>query len=755
MATILDDEETVEAQALYTSFDPYGQLIKMLMPRALCIAIYDRNGTALWLSDSCDGPDLLQLVEEALDAARSGRAPADERDGCARSWNGDTAYVFMLRDGEELLGGLALACQDGASGSRPFAFAQGLLRPALQVLARELANQYSLEDLRRDLTARDADLALLLEAEGPEEAADRELDRLLASSVRRLDCALGALYVPDRHIELSHWVDPAARRDEAAAVEQVGRRLYAWIQVQRRTLMLNKAPTSNSPNNPVGSLPYKMLACPVRHGVGQVEGVLLLFRRSNAADFETRHVRLVEILARRIGATLQTSYDAATGLLSRSAFEQRALAALATARTASHSIAYGDLDRLHGLNENYGMHVGDRAIAHIAELIRLHLPPGAFAARLSAGRFILFFERTATDVAQSALNELQAAIAGTAFSHAGAQLDLSITFGLAAVAHSSLPLSHALAKAEAACKAAKRGSPSMAVEARGCESSQAPTIISVEVDGDMLRALREAIANDRFRMEAQPVVRLGDVGPARRFELLLRMLDPAGATVAPEKFLAAAERACVASSVDRWVVQYALEILSSAAAALENLGAHFSVNIGAQSLADDDFPDFLAMKLREYALPPALLSFEIAESAAVANVVRTEVLIRRLQELGHAIALDDFGRGLSSLTYLKALRAAHLKIDGALVRDLVGARRSQGALSAIVELAHTMSLQTTAKCVESDGLLEAVKQLGVDFAQGFAIGRPRALEQVLQELLKGAPGVLRNSGSRLMARLTG
>src|SRR5262245_58739384 len=124
MATILDHEDTVEAQALSTSLDPYGQLVKMLMPRALCIAIYDRMGVPLWLSDGCDGPDLLQLVEESLTSARADEHDPDERDGFARSWDGQTAYVFILRDSAQLLGALAVAVQDATSGSRPFSLVQ-------------------------------------------------------------------------------------------------------------------------------------------------------------------------------------------------------------------------------------------------------------------------------------------------------------------------------------------------------------------------------------------------------------------------------------------------------------------------------------------------------------------------------------------------------------------------------------------------------------------------------------------------------
>ncbi|HEY7641394.1 MAG TPA: EAL domain-containing protein, partial [Steroidobacteraceae bacterium] len=301
--------------------------------------------------------------------------------------------------------------------------------------------------------------------------------------------------------------------------------------------------------------------------------------------------------------------------------------------------------------------------------------------------------------------------------------------------------------AEAACKAAKdrgRGRVELYEEA---DRSIVRRYEDVAIIGD----LREAISNDRFRMDAQPIVELAHAGGARRFELLLRMIDPSGEIVAPDKFLTAAERYQLATDIDRWVVQYALEILSSAAPRLASMDAHFAINISGQSLGDEQFPAYLEHKLREYDLPPGMLSFEITETAAVANIVRAETLIRRLQDLGHAIALDDFGRGLSSLTYLKSLPVSHLKIDGGLIRDLAGNARSRAMVTAIVQLSQSMKLQTTAECVETESILSAVGQLGVTYGQGFAIGRPRPLEIVLQELLRSGPAP--RSGSTRPSRI--
>ena len=231
------------------------------------------------------------------------------------------------------------------------------------------------------------------------------------------------------------------------------------------------------------------------------------------------------------------------------------------------------------------------------------------------------------------------------------------------------------------------------------------------------------------------IVPLNGAASGPKFELLLRMTDEAGQSVSPEKFLSAAERYQMAPAIDRWVVRRVLQTLAPHAPVLGGKGASFAVNISGQSLGDQDFCVFLEDALQRSRLSPSLLTFELTETAAVANIVRAESLMRRLRELGFEVALDDFGRGLSSLTYLKTLPVTWLKIDGSFVRDVVDDDRSQAMLSAIVQLAGAMGLRTVAECVESEAILDIVRGLGVEFGQGFSLGRPLALDQVINGLV--------------------
>jgi diguanylate cyclase (GGDEF)-like protein len=428
------------------------------------------------------------------------------------------------------------------------------------------------------------------------------------------------------------------------------------------------------------------------------------------------------------------AYDPVTGLLTRPAFEKRAQTLLTPeALKGNQCVVYIDIDRLHVLNENLGMHVGDEMILRVAEVIRRQLAPRMLAARISGDRFALFVGDANLDTAQSVAENLREGIDKLEFVAGHERVDVSASFGVARVSDSKHPLSHALAAAEIACKAAKdRGRDRVEIYE---ESDQ--SIVRRYTDVTLVSTVRYAIAQNNFRLEAQCIVPLNGAPPVPKYELLLRMTDETGVCISPDKFLSAAERYQLAPAIDRWVVSNVISTLTPHVPALIARKACFAVNISGQSLGDQEFSTFLETRLRESKLPPQLLSFELTETAAVANIVRAEALMRRLRDLGFDVALDDFGRGLSSLTYLKTLPVTCLKIDGSFVRDVVGDDRSQAMLSAIVQLARAMGLQTVAECVESEQILDIIRGLGVEYGQGFSIGRPVPLERVIGELIQG------------------
>jgi Amt family ammonium transporter len=307
---------------------------------------------------------------------------------------------------------------------------------------------------------------------------------------------------------------------------------------------------------------------------------------------------------------------------------------------------------------------------------------------------------------------------------------VSTSAGVAELPESQNPLAHGLANAEIACKAAKdRGRDRAEIYQDGDQS-----IMRRHTDVLVVQRLHEAIANDRFVLYAQPILPLGAERSEPRFELLLRMLSEEGTPLPPEKFLSAAERYQLLPAIDRWVVKNALASLAAHADALKGRGLRFSINISGPSIADEAFLEFLETSIKGSGLAPESLCFELTETAAVTNLTRADRLMQRLRVLGCSFALDDFGTGLSSLVYLKSLPVSVLKIDGAFVRDAGGNQRTEAMVRAIAQLAHTMGMETVAEFVETDESRTRMAALGVDFGQGFAIGRPVPLPEVLGDL---------------------
>jgi EAL domain-containing protein (putative c-di-GMP-specific phosphodiesterase class I) len=310
-------------------------------------------------------------------------------------------------------------------------------------------------------------------------------------------------------------------------------------------------------------------------------------------------------------------------------------------------------------------------------------------------------------------------------------VQVSVSMGVAELPPESRNrLAHGLANAEIACKAAKdRGRDRVEVFQDADQS-----IIRRSTDIIVVQALHEALAADRFALFAQPILPLGAEHTEPRFEFLLRMINENSELLPPEKFLSAAERYQLLPAIDRWVIKNSLAVLAGQASSLAGRAMRFSINISGASIACEEFLEFLEGSIADSGLSPEILCFELTETSAVSNLARANKLMQRLGKLGCTFALDDFGTGLSSLAYLKALPVSVLKIDGAFVRDAGTNQRTESMVRASAQLARTKGMETVAEYVETDDLRTRMAALGVDYGQGFAIGRPVPIDQVLGDL---------------------
>jgi diguanylate cyclase (GGDEF)-like protein len=727
---VLDVESnTVEIPIADTSFDPYGRLLRMLMPSLRGVVVHDGFSNLIWASDEWDLSDEPEIIDEAIANAL---ADTSEFPGIARTIDADrVVYAFAMRSEQiELMGVVSLVVR--LSGTqiepRPLQTVRQLVQPALECLRREFALRAKLGSSERDLNIKERDLQLMMEISSGQSSAAGDADefpQILQTGLDRMGCALAALWVPDKNISVSMTRSGAPM--SAEALQRAQQHLTAWMQMQQRTIVINHISKVASDV----AAPYKILACPIRHQSGRVMGVLALFNPPSAEDFDVQQTRVAEMLAKRSMNIIQAQYDSSTGLMTRQAFERQSAALLAQPGASGvHIILYLDIDRLHVINETFGMHVGDDVIVSVAERLAKTLPPGALSARISGDRLAALVPNTTMESAAAIAEKIRAAAESIVPRVAQGSFEVSVCLGVAPIGRSDNPLAHALATAEIACKAAKdRGRNRVEIFQDSDQS-----IIRRHTDILVIGKLREALDNDNFRLDAQPILPLRGNYGRPRFELLIRMLGDRGEIIPPGKFLSSAERYQLMPAVDRWVVRRACEVLGEHSAAVGEEIARFAINLSGQSLQDETFLGFVVDQIKATSLPPGVLCFELTETATIGNLEKAQVFMRTLQELGCQFALDDFGTGVSSLAYLKDLQVNYIKIDGSFVRDVIANARSESMIKAIAQLAKVMCMETIAEYVETDVLRGRMADLGVDYGQGFAMGKAQPLDDLLQEL---------------------
>jgi diguanylate cyclase (GGDEF)-like protein len=424
-------------------------------------------------------------------------------------------------------------------------------------------------------------------------------------------------------------------------------------------------------------------------------------------------------------------FDSLTGLYTRPAFEHRVRAVVAGAESSSSwCYLYINVDQLHVINDNFGMRTGDGVLGQLGELLRSRLPQGAFAARISGDRFSVLLPAHLDD-AERFGESLREGAEQLGSMQGNSRLRVSISVGVAALDFSEGELMHSLAAAETACKAAKDRGRNRVEVYRTNDASLVRRFADINIAG----RLHDAISAGRWRLDAQLILPFGR-GTALRphYELLLRMLDEDGTAAGPDSFMSAAMRYQLMPSIDRWVIQTAVERVKAHAQIFAGVPLSFAINFSGQSLNDESFGDFVIERIASSGLPAELFCFELTENSAIASVARASALMHRLRALGCGIALDDFGTGLSSLSYLRQLPVTILKIDGSFVRDVVRDPRAESMVRAIAQLARTMSLVTVAEYVETEEIHARVATLGVDYGQGFAISKPMPLDDLLAQL---------------------
>lgn len=466
------------------------------------------------------------------------------------------------------------------------------------------------------------------------------------------------------------------------------------------------------------SVPVLDTTAPIRSRDGILIGAVLVFH----------DVTVTLNLAREL--THQATHDALTGIPNRREFERRLneLLARPEPQTQQHVLCYLDLDQFKIVNDTCGHVAGDELLRQVTQLMRGLLRAADTLARLGGDEFGLILQNCPLERALQLANKLREAIADFRFGWEGKSFSIGVSIGLVCIDSEQRDLGLLLACADAACYAAKESGRNRV------HVYQADDSRLMEQQGQMqwVARLQSALDQDRLRLYVQPIVPLFPApGQKTHYEILVR-LEEEGKLILPGAFLPAAERYGLMPRIDQWVVNNTLAWMGDRLRQSGSLDGVYCINLSGASLSDERFRQSLHATLEQLHLPPGAVCFEITETAAVAHLSKVVHFIGEVKQLGCLFALDDFGSGLSSFAYLKNLPVDFLKIDGGFVKDIETDPIDLAMVQAINAIGHVMGLQTIAEYVSSPGILERIRDIGVDFAQGFHLGEPQPLAKLAQ-----------------------
>ncbi len=464
----------------------------------------------------------------------------------------------------------------------------------------------------------------------------------------------------------------------------------------------------------------------LRHASGKPLDVLLHASVAHAVDGRPHHVILEVEPARRDGAASSSAHladeDALTGLPARATLLERVGHAL---EDAGSTLIVLDIDDFRHVNELHGRAAGDRYLCALAAALRTTARPGETVARLGDDVFAVATRMADVRRAAARAAAIGGIVRALGIDAEGSTLATTATIGVAIARPGGIDDAHALlARAEDALHDARDVGPDRIVLWDAQSARREARHLRIGWNGRLRRALHE----DGLTLDCQPVVAIAD-GRIDHHELLLRYIGADGRAVPPGEFLPSAERSGLIVELDCWVIRAAIDLVARHSTATDPV--RLGVNLSAQTIEHVDVADLVASLARRRGVDPSLLVFEITETSAIANLERASTLARRLQGLGCRIALDDFGAGFGSFSYLKRIPVDILKIDGDFVRGVLESPEDRAIVAALVDVARATGRLTVAEFVEGPDVLEELRVLGVDFAQGYHLSRPAPASALL------------------------
>ena len=423
----------------------------------------------------------------------------------------------------------------------------------------------------------------------------------------------------------------------------------------------------------------------------------------------------------------QASHDLLTGLYNRRKFEEYLQESLINVHQEerNHSLFYLDLDNFKIINDTCGHVAGDELLKQLPALFNDVLRSGDIVARLGGDEFGVLLENCGTQQAVNIADKIRQKIKEFRFIWDDKKFEIGVSIGVVAINVDNYDMSQILSSADVACYAAKDLGRNRVHVYEQSDKSENVHYGQVHWTARITKAFEE----HRFQLYQQPIVSVTDQN-RDHLEILLRMIDENGNVIPPGEFMSATERYGLMSDIDRWVIHKVFKYMGrdNSADPVKGSNRVFAINLSDDSIKDASLLDYILQEKNKYAISLSNVCFDITETVATSNLSKATELINKLKGHGCQFALDDFGSGLSSFAYLKTLPVNYIKIDSSFVKDISRDRIDRAMVESIIQVGKVMKLMTIAEHVEDELTLAVLREIGVDYVQGYYLGRPEALE---------------------------
>ncbi len=463
-------------------------------------------------------------------------------------------------------------------------------------------------------------------------------------------------------------------------------------------------------------------ATPLRNRNGKITGMVLVF-------YDYTHIQRISDQL-----TFQATHDELTGLKNRREFERRLNELIETSDfdAQEHALCFLDLDRFKIVNDTCGHVAGDALLKQVSRLIHSQVRHNDLVARLGGDEFGIILVNCPIKQAVLIAENIKETLKKYRCEWEQHVFNVGVSIGLIPVSSANQTSSELMINADTACYIAKDSGKNQVHVYQPTDHN----FLHRHNEIHWLQKINKALENNGFELYAQTIMPVDTAVNTPKYEILLRLID-SEETILPGNFIPAAEHYSLMPEIDRWVIKSFISLLEENSCESLNDNRHiFSINLSGQSICSDDFHDFVISTIELSSINPELITFEITETVAIHNYEAATKMIKRLQMLGCAFALDDFGSGLSSFRYLKELPVNYLKIDGHFIRNIEISQINQSIVDAVTRIAKALKLETIAEYVEDDESLPLLKAFGIDYVQGSAVDMPLPFKKVLSQLAR-------------------